>query len=424
MLSSISSCREGRLKSRVGTASRGRRAAFTRRSIQESKDIYGQDWHVSDRLKELNAVCAPGSNIQMGAIRSVFHPNGSHSSAQTWMNRLWQSPVATVYPSTAAVMAHFHNGRKVGIGIPSIVIPTTSGLGSGFNTTAGANVPAAFNLIRNAKQALNIPDMVAAPVDAKRFAARNALTDVFDKSMLNKLPDAEAKAWEAARQQAYEVTKSGQNAAFDLNDVTPLPGGPGALDQVMLGLLQAQQLALAGVPYIGLGINNNDTHGNSENQINTVYMTRNIRDMISIPLAQMCQNLAKGKNADGTPLRTLICCYGEFGRTPCLWTDDTKTQVRLGSGGFFDGRDHWSGGFSIGMIAINQPKEFKFTAVGDTGPNGMWTPTLNQWNSVYGKKGGTEEYKPLVDGCTPSAFGGFLYRACGFPVGTDPSTQK
>lgn len=117
-------------------------------------------------------------------------------------------------------------------------------------------------------------------------------------------------------------------------------------------------------------------------------------DNTDVPLAQMARNLkATGK-------RVLIVMGGEFGRTPGTVAPDSTGARR-------DGRDHWGSGFSWAMLSINQPR-FRTTAVGDTGPDGTWT---------------SRSTTRLVDMVEPSAFGGFLYRALGFRVGTDPATN-
>src|SRR5277367_5870543 len=102
-------------------------------------------------------------------------------------------------------------------------------------------------------------------------------------------------------------------------------------------------------------------------------------------LAQMCANLkATGK-------RVLILIGGEFGRGP--------QDVATGR----DGRDHWGSGFSWALISINQPA-FKQTAVGDTGPDGVWT--VNTPANPLSTSGDTS--KQLVDPVSPGALGGLL----------------
>src|SRR5581483_7131845 len=109
----------------------------------------------------------------------------------------------------------------------------------------------------------------------------------------------------------------------------------------------------AGVPYVAVGIDGNDTHDNNRSQV-----AMNWGDITDVAVSQMAKNLvASGK-------RVLILMGGEFGRNP----DDVQ--------GGRDGRDHHGDGFSWAALAINQPK-FKTTAIGDTGPDGDFMVQTN-----------------------------------------------
>ena len=66
-----------------------------------------------------------------------------------------------------------------------------------------------------------------------------------------------------------------------------------------------------------------------------------------------------------------------------------------------DGRDHWNDGFSWALLSINQPR-FKTGAIGNTGPDGLWT----------------QADAKLVDPVEMKDFGAMLYRALGFQVGS------
>ena len=348
-----------------------------------ANDIYGNPFRLSDVFTSLaGLVNDPAFGV--GAVRSMTHGNADHSSAQQWMNCFWQSPVADLYPSTAASMAHLNEDRMAGVGIPSVRISGSNGADS--NSAKGGLCPTAFNVFNRGAAV----EMLARPtgVDQVRYAKRQRITQAFDDTFLGSRPDNVAQAWNTSWRRAMDVTNQGlARGAFDTAGVTRLPGGTSSTEAVSTGVLDnltlAQNLVMNGVPYVALGIGGNDTHTG-----NMARIRRNWGDMTDVPLAQMAQNLkATGK-------RVLIVMGGEFGRRP----DNVAAGTR-------DGRDHWARGFSWGLFSINQPA-FKTTAVGNTGPDGMWTD-----RSTTKMKHPTQ----------PSAFGGMLYRAMGYDVGNDPN---
>jgi hypothetical protein len=288
--------------------------------------------------------------------------------------------VANVYPSTAAAMAYYFKNQ--GIGVPSVMIRGANG--DDANNPKGSDCPTALQVFdtNTTVQMLKAP----AGVDAARYQRRRSMMEAFNTTFMADHPDNSAKAWDNAWKQAYDITTNGQAAAaFDLTNKTILPGGTGASGGALRNLTLAQELVKAGIPYVALGIGGNDSHDNNRQTI-----MNNWGATTDVAVAQLAMNLkATGK-------RVLIVMGGEFGRTPDSVLDSNNVAR--------DGRDHWASGFSWGMVSINQPA-FRMTAVGDTGPDGMWTR-----NSTT----------KLVDPIEPSAFGALLYRSLGFPIGTDP----
>ena len=346
------------------------------------QDIYGRPFQISNVFPNLANLVMNDPAIKLGAVRSMSHRNGDHDTAQQWMNCFWQSPVADFYPSTAASMAFYFQDQ--GLRIPSVVIRGANG--DAVNDAKGGQVPTALQVFDQTStvQMLRRPTSV----DAARYQRRRTLLEAFEASYQPTRPDAEAKAWDRAWKQAYDVTQNGQAAsAFDLTGKTLLTGGPNASAGHMRNLTLAQELVKAGIPYVALGIGGNDSHEN-----NMASVRRSWGDNTDVPLAQMAQNLkASGK-------RVLIVMGGEFGRTPDTVRPDANNVRR-------DGRDHWGSGFSWAMLSINQPK-FRTTAVGDTGPDGMFRVGAST---------------PLVDTIEPSALGGLIYRAMGLKIGQDPA---
>jgi hypothetical protein len=343
-------------------------------------DIYGSPVHISDVFPDLANLAMNDPAVGLGMVRSMSHGNGSHSSAQQWMNCMWQSPVADLYPSISSAMAYYMADQTPGLDISSVLIRGSNG--DQANDAKGGGTPNAFTVVSQG----SARDMVRRPngVAQSRYQRRKAITGIFNQGYQR--PDALRASWDGALQQAYDVTTSGNAAAaFDLTNVTRLPGGPNASGTTLTHLTLAQQLIGAGIPYVAVGIGGNDTHSG-----NMARVRRNWGDQTDTPVAQMLENLkATGK-------RVLVVMGGEFGRSPTDVAPDGNGAVR-------DGRDHWASGFSWAMASLNQPN-FITTAVGDTGPNGANT---------------TRSSTPLVDPVAPSAFGGMLYTAMGYPI-ADP----
>ncbi len=346
-----------------------------------AQDIYGRPMMISEVFPQLANAVMNDPAIKLGVVRSMSHGNGDHDTAQSWMNCFWQSPVATVYPSTAAAMAYYFQGQ--GIGVPSVLVRGSNG--DDANNPKGSDCPTALQVF-DTNTTVNMLRMPTG-VDANRYARRRSLMEAFNNTFMPNHPDTHARAWDNAWKQAHSITTNGQAAsAFDLTGKTLLTGGTGASSGALRNLTLAQELVKAGVPYVSLGIGGNDTHDNNRQSIMNIW-----GGTTDVAIAQMARNLkATGK-------RVLIVMGGEFGRTPDTVRPDANGVRR-------DGRDHWGSGFSWAMVSVNQPA-FRMTAVGDTGPDGMWTRSSTT---------------RLVDIVEPGAFGTLLYRSLGFPIGTDP----
>jgi hypothetical protein len=231
-------------------------------------------------------------------------------------------------------------------------------------------------------------------VDADRYARRKKLLDTLNTRFRDANPDGMAAAYQDAIQQAYDVTAAGTAAsAFDLTGKTLLPGDNTGERQ---RFTVAQELLRSGVPYVTMGIGGNDSHGGNTNTIRS-----NWGNSFDGALGDMITNL---KN---TGKKYLIMAAGDFGRTP----DVKGNGYQVGD----DGRDHWGQSFSVSMISINQPK-FKTGAIGDTGPDGLFTVNSTRRNGVPNS---------LVDPINPAGLGWFVYSlmlgpslSLGLPDGT------
>jgi hypothetical protein len=344
-------------------------------------DIYGNPIQVSNFFQPLvDLVNKSPTSYGIGIFRSMVHGNGNHQQAEQYMNCFWQSPVQANYPSTASAMAYYYTGQ--GLGIPAVQISGNNGANG--NDNKGSRCPTAL-MVQAGQAGANNPTVqeLSLPTgsDAGDYQRRHDITALVDQKIQQTRPDLQVKDATAAWNQAYQITTQGKAAkAFDLTGVTLLPGGPNANKGEISALTLAQQLVLAGIPYVACGIGGNDTHSN-----NKAGVQMNWGDITATALAQMAQNLVAANK------KVLVTMYGDFGRTP-----NTTANGR-------DGRDHWPDGFSAAVFSIGQPK-FKTNAVGDTGPDGMFQAKSNT----------------LVDPIYPGQLGGFVYQALGFNAGVSP----
>jgi hypothetical protein len=310
----------------------------------------------------------------LGLVRSLVHSNGDHDGAQLAMQSFWRTiGPASLYPSIASVMSYYFQGLTA-INVPAVAIDGTC------NDSKGNPISTALN-----GSTAGMKAVLTKPVTATRYDRRKQMLDAFNAGMSSR-PDGLVQSQAAATNDAYKITNTGTAAAaFDLTGKTLLTATDSGFSK---RITLAQELVKAGVPYVALGIDGNDSHTG-----NTATITDRWGNNADTAVAQLATNLkATGK-------RVLILLGGEFGRTPKISTDPTALN---------DGRDHWFDGFSWGFLSINQSK-FKTGAWGSTGPDGLYSQTSTNAGGMPGK---------LVDACELADFGAFIYRALGFQVGT------
>ena len=348
-------------------------------------DVYNSPIRVTDAIQNLAAKVMSDPAVSLAILRSMRHGLNDHRPAQRRNTSWWQEPEALRMPAIAPTFAHYLGGR--GIGIPAVVLSDPRGggrIGDGGNATRGnPEVPAALEVTLGqgpgsdpVVQALRLPP----GVDAARYRRRRAMAEKLNARFLAKSPDAVAKAYAKATQDAYDVTLKGEAAtAFELAGKPLLPGGNTAIRE---RATVAKNLLLSGVPYVTFGIGQNDAHGNTVNTIRT-----NWQENLDVFLPAMLDALkASGK-------RFLIQVCGDFDRTP-----DGKGQFLRGAG-----RDHWGEAQTHLLFGVNQSK-LKTTAVGDTGPRGLGT--LNETRRG-GVPGGLRDPFPM------GALGYVIYRSMG-----------
>ena len=336
-------------------------------------DKYGQPIHLGNVLPKIAGVVQNGT-AGLGIVRSLVHANGDHDAAELAMQSFWRTiGPAMIYPSIASVMAYYFQGLTA-INVPAVAIDGEC------NNNKGNPIPAALN-----GRTSGMNSVLTRPVTATRYDRRKRMLDALNAGMAQR-PDAIVQSESAATQDAYKLTTTGTAAtAFDLTGKTLLPAADSGFSR---RLTLAQELVKAGVPYVALALNGNDSH-----TTNKAIITDRWGANTDPAVAQLATNLkATGK-------RVLVLMGGEFGRTPRISTDPEALN---------DGRDHWQDGFSWGFLSINQPK-FRTGAFGSTGPDGLWTQYKTGAGGLPGK---------LVDAVELQDFGAFIYRSLGLQVGS------
>jgi len=324
---------------------------------------------VTTFLRRIADVVGDGKGaVRFASLRSMHHATGAHAPAQDMMASFWSSPVGAAYPALPVVMNRYLEGAPGPLGLPSVVL--SDPLGYGANDARGSILQPALEVVAETDPAAAMRLPVG--VDVARATRRRDLLSLVSRAFTASRPDVATKGWADGAEQAHAMAVKGAAAkAFDLTGKALVAGSDARLQR---RLTLARELVLAGVPYVALGAPGHDMHTDLKARL-----TGRWQQELDPGIAGLCSDLA----ASGK--RVLVVVGGEFGRTP--------TSV---SGGR-DGRDHWAGAFSWGLLSINQP-DFVSTAIGDTGPDGTWTE------------------KKLVDPISPSAVGGLLYRVLGFPM--------
>ncbi len=332
---------------------------------------------VTTFLRQLAGLVGGGTGaVRLATLRSVHHATGVHSVAQGMMASFWQSPVAAAYPPVPVVLGQYLRSTPGALGIPTVVL---DGQWTGANDAKGTRLAAALEVVPEADPAAAMRLPVG--VSVARATRRRDLLGLVSSAFSGSRPDATVAAWDAATAKAHDVAVKGAAAkAFELRGKQLVPAGSAALSR---RLTMARELVVAGVPYVALGSGGHDLHTGLAAGLKSTW-----GDQLDVGLTALCRDLA----ASGK--RVLIAFGGEFGRTPESVKPDAAGDRR-------DGRDHHPHAFSWGLLSINQP-DFVSTAIGDTGPDGLW------------------ETGTLVDPIAPSALGGLLYRVLGFPLG-DPT---
>ena len=266
-------------------------------------DVYNQPVMVTDAIQNIAAKVMGDAAVSMSIVRSMRHNSNNHGNGQAMNTAWWEGGMLNQMPSIAPTMAYYMQGQ--GIGIPAVLVNGNNGNDAN-NARGNVRIPTALTVTVGGNQNNNpVVEALGLPqgVDGARYTRRKAMLDKMNAKFLSANPDGMARAYEKATKDAFDITMKGDAAqAFDLAGKTLLPAGNNGIAQ---WATLAQNLLLAGVPYISMGIGGNDAHGNTPNVI-----TNNWQNNIDTFLPVMLENL---KNS-GKRYLIQIC---EIGRASC-----------------------------------------------------------------------------------------------------------
>lgn len=251
-------------------------------------------------------------------IRSLKHSIPAHGPGSQYVITGHLPSASTVYPSLGSVTARMLGAQT---GIPPYVAfggPAARGagyLGSAWNPfevdeTSGA-VP----------MGVTLGDEGDMDAFKRRVALRNAFDHRFDALNSDRI----AGGLAVFQQQAVEVLQRDSiRKALDLGTIPVKTVERYGSAEIGRNALRARRLAEAGVRFVTVSMEGWDTHVN-----NFTALRNSLLPQLDRALSSLIEDLQqRGMLGD-----TIICCLGEFGRTPQI--NGTK------------GRDHWPGAMSL-----------------------------------------------------------------------------
>lgn len=252
-------------------------------------------------------------------IRSMHHSIPEHGPAAQYMLTGHPPSPALVYPSLGSVIARLSEDET---SIPAYMAfnnPAAGGagyLGSAWN---------AFELTSDVN-ALPKGLSLSADQDVDQFAKRLALRDAFDRGLGDLEYDATASGLKRFQKNAVRTLQEDSlRKALDLSTEPPaIRERYGERSQLGQDLLRSRRLIEAGSRFVTVGYSGWDTHTNNFTQLRNTLLPQ-----LDAGFAALTTDLQERGLLDST----IVCCGGEFGRTPNI-----NGQA---------GRDHWSRSFAL-----------------------------------------------------------------------------
>jgi len=261
-------------------------------------------------------------------IRSMTHGNNGHETAAYMVQTGRKAGEREIYPSSGAVVSLF-KGYDAGYKelIPPYIVltepqgrfPEQGFLASRFKPFATGGDPAAQKFL--------VEGIVAQGITEQQQRDRHELLQKLN-TLEHAMPDsAPVKALTKSQDEAYDMILGDGAKIFDLaTEKTELRDSYGRT-KFGQSCLMARRLVEKGVPYITINHGGWDTHKD-----NFTAMRRKLPELDK-GLATLLQDLADRGLLDST----IVCAYGEFGRTP---------KVDWGSP-WNGGRGHYGKVFSV-----------------------------------------------------------------------------
>ena len=252
-------------------------------------------------------------------IRSVHHSIPEHGPGAQYMLTGHPPSPALVYPSLGSVIARLSTDET---SIPPYMAfnnPAAGGAGylgsawNAFELTSGENgLPPGLSL--------------GAEQDADHFAKRLALRDAFDRGLGDLEYDATASGLKRFQKNAVRTLQEDSlRKALNLSTEPPeIRERYGERSQLGQDLLRSRRLVEGGSRFVTVGFGGWDTHTDNFTQLRSTLLPQ-----LDAGFAALMTDLHERGLLDST----IVCCGGEFGRTPNI-----NGQA---------GRDHWSRSFAV-----------------------------------------------------------------------------
>ncbi len=258
------------------------------------------------RISELMPLLAKQAK-KYSIIRSMTHSNNGHETAAYMVQTGRKAGERDIYPCTGAVVSLFKGydaGYKELIP-PYIVLTEPQGRFPEQGFLAARYKPFATGGDPSAQRFL-VEGIVAQGITEQQQKDRRDLLQKLD-TMQHTIPDnAAMKVLAKSQDDAYDMILGDGAKIFDLStEKTALRDNYGRT-KFGQSCLMARRLVEKGVPYITINNGGWDTHKD-----NFPAMRRKLPELDK-GLATLIDDLSQRGLLDST----LICCYGEFGRTP------------------------------------------------------------------------------------------------------------
>lgn len=255
---------------------------------------------------------------KLAIIRSLHSPEGDHERAVSLLHTGYQPSPALTYPSLGSSLSR--QWREVESDVPTFV---SIGNSIGPGILGPQFGPFVVQDVNNPATALDLPEGFGGDV---RITRRMKALEKFNQDFATRAPLAGTDDFTKLTQRADRLRRSHVFRAFDSAAAEPglfaKYGGSINDGYLARACLQARRFVEAGVRFVEIQFGGWDTHADNFNQV------QNLSGALDAALATLVADLGDRGLLD----KTLIACFGEFGRTPKINGDN--------------GRDHFPDVFS------------------------------------------------------------------------------